>query len=87
MGGDNHSSNLISLTVKQHAIAHKRLFMEFFDWRDMEAYISLKAMIGREESIWNKLTKPKTEEHKQKISNSIKDWHKTRKANKITKKD
>lgn len=87
MGGTDHSSNIAVLSIKQHAQAHKKLFIEHLNWLDMEAYISLKRMIGREKEIWEKLSKPKTDTHKANISKGIIEWHKKRKENKMKDKE
>ena len=44
MGGTNEKSNLIELTPKQHALAHKKLYEKYGKWQDLFAY---KALSGR----------------------------------------
>jgi len=86
MGGSNDPSNLIELTIKQHADAHRVLYEEHGKLEDYVAYKSLlKQMVNEERqeilsSIGgnNNRGKPKSESHKAKVSESIKEWHKHR---------
>ena len=80
MGGSNDKSNLIMLTIEEHAMAHKALYEEHGKKEDYIAYKSLLKQIGNAErqlglsSIGgkNNMGKPKTKEHKAKISESVK---------------
>jgi hypothetical protein len=72
MGGTDEPSNLIKLTVEQHAEAHKKLWEEHGHWQDYVAWSGLSKRISSEETIKLAITsalkgKPKSEEHKQKI--------------------
>ena len=80
MGGSDDPSNLIELTIEQHANAHKKLYEEHGRKQDLCAWKSLAKQIGKEE-IWlmtssiggsNNIGIKKTEEHKKKISEAIK---------------
>ena len=51
MGGSDDPSNLIELTVEEHAEAHRKLFEEYGRWQDEVAWKCLSGMIGREEAI------------------------------------
>jgi hypothetical protein len=42
MGGSNDPSNLIELTVAEHAEAHKKLFEEYGCWQDEIAWKAFK---------------------------------------------
>ena len=49
MGGTDDPSNLIELTVRQHALAHKKLYKKYGKWQDKIAYESLLKLIPRHE--------------------------------------
>lgn len=51
MGGTDDPSNLIELSVEEHAEAHKKLYEECGNELDRIAYESLSGMIGKEEII------------------------------------
>ena len=80
MGGGDDSSNLVSLTVENHALAHKTLYEKFGKKEDKLAWLCLSKQIGNEE-IWLERSSiggtrnkgvPKSIEHRKKISNKIK---------------
>ena len=48
MGGTNDKSNLIELTVKKHALAHKKLYEKYGKWEDLFAYKALSGRIKNE---------------------------------------
>ena len=50
-GGSNDPSNLVRLTVEEHAEAHKVLYEQHGRWQDKLAYLSLLKLIGSEEII------------------------------------
>lgn len=70
MGGSDDPSNLIELTVEEHAEAHKKLFDQYGLLEDKLAWMGLSGMISQQEIIKELLSKPKTEEHKRKIRES-----------------
>jgi hypothetical protein len=77
MGGTDEETNLIKLTVDAHAEAHKKLWEEYGHWQDYLAWQGLSKRVGREElikmkSYYTHLGKPKSEEHRQKLSESHK---------------
>jgi hypothetical protein len=49
MGGSNDPSNLVELTVEEHAEAHKKLWEEHGRWQDELAYKILSGAITAEE--------------------------------------
>jgi hypothetical protein len=51
MGGSNDPSNLIELTVEEHAEAHKKLFEQHGLWQDKIAWQTLSGQIGLDEAI------------------------------------
>ena len=75
MGGGDEPSNIIELTVEEHAEAHKKLWEEYGNIEDYCAWKGLSEQIGREE-IFRLLMDPTgrkhTEETKRKISESNK---------------
>lgn len=76
MGGTNDPSNLIELTVKEHAEAHRKLYEEYGRHQDKRAWLGLAKIMTGEEIIKEILTSPKSEEHKRKISEAHKGKHK-----------
>jgi hypothetical protein len=71
MGGTNEPSNLVELTVEEHAEAHRVLYEQHGRWQDFYAWQGLSGQIGKEElirqiqSVAN--SKPKSEETKRKM--------------------
>ena len=77
MGGSNDSSNLVELTVEEHALAHKRLYEDHGREEDRIAWLALSREISKEEArilaVKKALTgKPKSEQHKKNMSESMK---------------
>ena len=74
MGGSDDPSNLIDLTVEEHAEAHRKLFEEHGRWQDEVAWKCLSGMIGQEEAIKQILSMAgkhkRSDETKKKISAS-----------------
>lgn len=68
-GGTNDPSNLIELTVEEHAAAHLKLYEEHGSKFDWIAYLVLSKQIGYEEANYLKLLGPKnwTEEGMEKL--------------------
>lgn len=50
-GGTDDPSNIVELTVEEHAKAHKELFDKYGRWQDKLAWKALSGMIGQEEII------------------------------------
>jgi len=76
-GGTDDPSNLISLTVEEHAEAHRKLYEEHNRWQDYVAWQTLTSNISEEEarimSVKFALTgKTKSDEHRQRISEALK---------------
>jgi hypothetical protein len=87
MGGTDDSSNLLKLTVEEHAEAHKILYEKYGHWQDYSAwkglskqmthletirYVQRMSMLGKK--AWNKGI-PNTNQQKQKISEKLsKTW-------------
>ncbi len=51
MGGTDDPSNLIELTIEEHAEAHRKLFEQHGHWQDEFAWKGLAGMIDRAELI------------------------------------
>ena len=79
-GGTDDPDNLVYLSVKEHAIAHAKLYLEHGDLKDYVAYKGLRQQIGKEELFkatssiggLNNKGKPKSKEHALKISQANK---------------
>jgi hypothetical protein len=75
MGGTDDPSNLIELTVEEHAEAHRKLYEEHGHIEDYCAWKGLSGQIGKEEIIrllMDPTGRVHTEETKQKISEAHK---------------
>ena len=59
MGGTDDPSNLVKLTIEEHAEAHRLLFEQFGNKFDYIAYLALSKQIGHEEANYIKLLGPK----------------------------
>lgn len=51
MGGTDHPSNLLELTIEEHAEAHRKLFEEHGRWQDEIAWKTLSGQISNAEAI------------------------------------
>lgn len=76
MGGSDDSSNLKSLTISEHAEAHKILYEEHGHWQDFLAWQGLAKLMTHDEvvleaSIRANLGKKFSKEHKSRISKSL----------------
>jgi hypothetical protein len=72
MGGTDDPSNLVELTIEEHAEAHRKLYEEYGRLQDKRAWLGLTKIMSGEEIIKEILTSPKSEEHKRKISRAHK---------------
>ena len=75
MGGSNNLSNLVELTVEEHAEAHRKLFEQHGLWEDEIAWKGLSGMLTMDEvkhEVYRRanLGRKFTDEHKQKIANA-----------------
>lgn len=70
MGGSNEPSNLIKLTVEEHAEAHRKLWEEHGKLEDHIAYRMLSGQISAADATKLIQKKPKSADHKRKISES-----------------
>ena len=60
MGGTDDPSNLVELTVEEHAEAHKKLFEEYGQWQDEIAWKCLSGQITQAEAIIQSVKKANT---------------------------
>jgi hypothetical protein len=51
LGGTNDPSNLVELTVEEHAEAHRLLYEQHGNWQDYCAWQALSGRIGKEEAL------------------------------------
>jgi len=74
MGGTDDPSNLIELTVEEHALAHKKLYEQFGKQEDFMAWHMLLGQIGKDEALFMARSiggkKKMSEESKQKLRES-----------------
>lgn len=87
MGGTDDPSNLIQLTIEEHAEAHRLLYEEHGRWQDKLAWMGLSKMIGKDEILKilyekNRAAKPMagkkhSEETKRKMSETRKGFKHT----------
>jgi hypothetical protein len=80
MGGSDDPSNIKILTIAEHAEEHKKLFEKHGLWQDEVAWKALSGQIGNEEAIRlalsNAASYPRSEETKQKMRKPKTDAHK-----------
>lgn len=73
-GGTNEPSNIIELTIQEHAEAHRKLFELYGRWQDRVAWLSLSGIMNDQERIYEILKNSNpggykhTEEVKKKLS-------------------
>ena len=71
MGGSDDPSNLVELTVEEHAEAHRILFEKYGRWEDELAWKGLSEQISKDEILYrtyaNKLGKKRPQEVTDKI--------------------
>ena len=87
IGGSDHPSNLIYLSIEDHAEAHRVLYETYGRWQDKAAWLSLSKQITHAEAI--KMSQKlrdtsymQTKEYKEKISKANKGkvpWNKNKK--------
>lgn len=64
MGGTDDPSNLIELTIEEHAAAHRKLYEQYGKLEDRRAWLGLIGVMSGEEIIKEILTSPKSDEWK-----------------------
>tara|TARA_Y100000296_G_scaffold37424_1_gene43351 strand:+ start:136 stop:555 length:420 start_codon:yes stop_codon:yes gene_type:complete len=63
-GGTDEPTNLIRLTIDEHAEAHRVLYEKYNRWQDKLAWKSLSGMIDKKEILWEIYHRPRSDEHK-----------------------
>lgn len=76
MGGTDDPSNIVELTVEEHAEAHRKLFEEHGRWEDELAWKGLAGMITQEELIKTKLSKAGKKGHSKGLGKATKEQRK-----------
>lgn len=72
MGGSDEPSNLIELTIEEHAEVHRVLFEKYGKIQDKMAWLGLLKLASDKEIYAEFASQPKSEEHKKKISEAHK---------------
>jgi hypothetical protein len=76
LGGTDDPSNLVELTVEEHAEAHRLLYEQHGNWQDYCAWQALSGQIGQDEAMFMARSKggkkPMSEESKAKLRESCK---------------
>jgi len=70
MGGTDDPSNIVELTIEEHAEAHRKLFEEHGRWQDELAWKGLAGMISQEEIIRRKIAEGSRNALKSRMNNS-----------------
>jgi len=75
MGGTDDPSNLVEMTIEEHAEAHKKLWEQYGKEEDRIAWMGLSGMIGKEEviSLLMKLGQEKGRENRGPMSEESKE--------------
>jgi hypothetical protein len=75
-GGSDDPSNLIELTIEEHAEAHRKLYEQYGRKQDLAAFLGLSGLADKKEIykllLDDRRGKPLSNEVKEKISNSLK---------------
>ena len=71
MGGTDDPSNLVELTIEEHAQAHLELYNKHGDQRDLLAHRMLLGQVERQEVNAIIRSLPKTDQHKRKIAKAV----------------
>ena len=71
-GGSDDPSNIVELTIEEHAEAHRKLYEEHGRWQDRLAWLALSAQIGKDEIMHEVYHRPRTEEDRRKMSEAAK---------------
>ena len=69
MGGTDDPSNLVELTVEEHALAHKKLYERYNKPEDFAAWQGLSGMMGKEEIITYMQSEATKRKNKKEIEN------------------
>ena len=67
-GGTDDPSNIVQLSIEEHAEAHRILFEQYGRIQDKLAWKGLLGMIDTQEIIYELSKQPKSQEHKLHLS-------------------
>lgn len=81
LGGSDDPSNLIELTIEDHAIAHRHLWKMYGRWQDKIAWLGLSGHIDKEEIIRLKAS----EANKGRTRTDLSKFNNTRKGGTLSK--
>ena len=70
-GGTDDPSNLVELTIEDHAIAHEVRYRIYGDDRDRVAALMIRGQIPYYDAFIEMVSRPKSERHKKKIGNAV----------------
>lgn len=70
-GGTDDPSNIVELTIEEHAQAHERLYEEHGDDRDRVAARMIRGQISDYDAFMEMVRRPKSDRHKKKISEAL----------------
>ena len=71
-GGSDDPSNIVELTIEEHAEAHRILYEKYGRWQDKLAWQGLSGQIGKDEIMQEVYHRPRTEEDRRKMSDAAK---------------
>ena len=63
VGGTDDPSNLVELTVEEHADAHKKLYEQYGRWQDKVAWMGLSKLISSAEAYYEAMRESKKGEN------------------------
>ena len=84
MGGTDDPSNLVELTVEEHAEAHRKLWEEYGNIKDYAAWKGLSGTIGKEEIV-KMLMDPTGRKHSEETKKKISEARKGKKLSEETR--
>lgn len=67
LGGTDDSSNLVEVTVEQHAALHKQLWEDLGHWEDKLAWEGLAGIVPKQDIVHAINKRPKSQETKEKM--------------------
>jgi hypothetical protein len=85
MGGTDEPTNLIKLTVEEHAEAHRLLFEQYGNWEDEVAWKGLAGLIGKDEILKRTCGHLKGKKRSKEVVEKIASKHRGQKRSEETK--
>ena len=71
IGGTDDPSNLIELSISEHALEHKKLWEQYGRWQDYYAWKGLSGLLGKEQIHKEIMEKIRIEEMVEAISTKL----------------